>query len=250
MAGGFIWTGFDYRGEPNPFNWPAVASQTGAMDMAGFPKPAYYYWRSWWRSKPSVYAFPDWDFPKSMVGKDILVRAYSNCERVELEINGRSYDMQKMPPYKYVEWHVPYAPGELEVIGYNHGREVAKYAIHTAGPAASLRLTNEVHELAADGESVAPIAVAVVDAHGRVVPEAGNNVRVSVSGAGTLVGTANGNPASHVANLGGYCKAFHGLCMVMVKAGDRAGNIVVHARAQGLTSATMVIHAVPTPPGA
>lgn len=249
VAGEFIWTGFDYRGEPNPFNWPAVTSQTGVMDMAGFSKPAYHYWKAWWRRKPSVYAFPSWDFPKSMVGKDVLVRAYSNCERVELEVNGRGYGKQKMPPYKYVEWHVPYAPGELEVIGFNHGHEVAKYTIHTAGPAVSLRLTDEVHELTANGEAVAPIAVAVVDAHGRVVPEAGNKIRVLVSGAGTLVGTADGNPASHESNVGGYCKAFHGLCMVMVRARDRAGNIVVNAQARGLMPATMVIHEVPAPSG-
>ncbi len=249
VAGEFFWTGFDYRGEPNPFSWPAVTSQTGAMDMCGFPKPAYYYWKAWWGKKPTVYAFPSWNFPKSMVGKDILVRCYSNCERVELKVNGKSYGTQTMPRYQYLQWHVPYAPGELETIGYDHGQEVAKYTVHTAGPPASLRLTDEVHELVANGEAVAPIGVAVVDAKGRVVPEADNLVRFSVTGAGTMVGTGNGNPSSHESYVGSKRKAFHGLCMVMVRAGNHAGDITVKAQAQGLPPATVVIRTVPEPSG-
>ena len=88
VAGEFVWTGFDYRGEPNPFSWPAVTSQTGAMDLAGFPKPVYYYWKAVWQTTPSVYIFPDWTLPKDEAGKDILVRALSNCDRVELRLNG------------------------------------------------------------------------------------------------------------------------------------------------------------------
>lgn len=244
VAGEFIWTGFDYRGEPNPFSWPAVTSQTGAMGLCGFPKPAYYYWKAWWGTMPTVYAFPSWNFPKAMTGKEILVRAYSNCQRVELKINGKSVGTETMPHYKYVEWHVPYAPGELEAVGYNNGQEAAKYTVYTAGPPASLRLNDEVHQLAANGEAVAPIAVAVVDAEGRIVPEADNLVRFSVSGAGTLAGVANGNPASHESNVASQRKAFRGLCMVLVRAGSQAGVITVKAEARGLKPATIVIHTV------
>ena len=108
VAGEFIWTGFDYRGEPNPFSWPAVSSQTGAMDLCGFPKPVYYYWQAAWKEEPSVYIFPDWTLPDSMAGKSVRVRAFSNCERVELSLNGKSLGEQPMPRNGYLEWNVPY----------------------------------------------------------------------------------------------------------------------------------------------
>ena len=245
VAGEFIWTGFDYRGEPNPFSWPAVTSQTGAMDLCGFPKAAYYYWKAWWGKKPTVYVFPSWNLPKTMAGKDVLVRCYSNCERVELKLNGKSLGTQTMPRYKYVEWHVPYAPGRLTAIGYDHGQVAAQYTVRTAGPPTALQLTEEVHHLAANGEAIAPIQVAVVDADGRVVPGADNLVRFSVSGPGMLAGVANGNPASHEANVENERKAYRGLCLVMVKAADHPGDIAVKAQASGLPPATIVIHTVP-----
>ena len=242
VAGEFEWTGFDYRGEPNPFSWPAVTSQTGAMDLCGFPKAVYYYWKAWWGKKPTVYVFPNWSFPKAMTGKDVLVRAYSNCERVELKLNGRSLGTQAMPRYKYVEWHVPYAPGKLEAIGYNDGQVAAEYTVQTAGPPVALKLTEEVGHLAANGEDVAPIAVALVDAKGQVVPGADNLVHFSVSGDGTLAGVANGNPSSHEANVADQRKAFRGLCMVLVRADDHPGAITVKAQASGIKPASIVIH--------
>jgi beta-galactosidase len=244
VAGEFVWTGFDYRGEPNPFSWPAVTSQTGFMDLCGFPKPVYHYWKAVWQQTPSVYIFPDWSFPKADVGKSILVRSYSNCDRVELLLNGKSLGIQDMPRNLYLDWHVPYAPGSLTAIGYKKGQEAARYELHTAGAAAALRLTAEVHSLPADGEEIAPIEVAVVDADGRVVPRADNLIRFSVTGAGTLAGVANGNPASHEPNVANQRQAFRGLCMVMAKATDRPGAITIKAEAPGLTPATIVIPTV------
>lgn len=243
VAGNFIWTGFDYRGEPNPFSWPAVTSQVGSMDLCGFPKSPYYFWKAWWKPKtPSVYVFPDWDLPKSMLGKSVVVRAYSNCQRIELLLNGKSLGQQTMPRYKYVDWHVPYAPGQLTALGYDNGRVVARYTTQTAGSPKALQLSDEVHRLAANGEAVAPIRVEVVDAKGRVVPLADNLIRFSVSGAGTLAGVANGNPVSHESNVANHRKAFHGLCMVLVRAGSHPGAITVVAQSEGLTPARIVIH--------
>jgi len=249
VAGEFIWTGFDYRGEPNPFSWPAVTSQTGAMDLSGFPKPAYYYWKAWWEQKPSVYIFPSWNFPKTMDGKSVLVRAYSNCDRVELLLNGKSQGVKDMPRGQYLEWQVPYAPGVLSARGYDHGRLAAEYKVQTAGPAAALRLTDEVHHLGANGEAVAPIEVEVVDAAGRVVPDADNLVRFSVSGSGTLAGVANGNPASPEANLANQRRAFRGLCLAMVRTTGRPGAITITAQTAGLPPAHVVIHTVPAVSG-
>jgi beta-galactosidase len=246
VAGEFEWTGFDYRGEPNPFSWPAVTSQVGAMDLSGFPKAAYYYWKAWWDPKPSVYIFPSWNFPKTMDGQNVLVRAYSNCGQVELLLNGKSLGEKDMPRGKYLEWQVPYAPGVLSARGYDHGRLAAEYTVHTTGPAVSLRLNDEVNHLAANGEAVAPLAVEVLDAEGRVVPDADNLVRFTVSGAGTLAGAANGNPASHESNVASQRKAFRGLCMVLVRAAHHPGAITVTAQAAGLKPARIVIHTGPS----
>lgn len=249
VAGEFVWTGFDYRGEPNPFSWPAVTSQVGAMDLCGFPKSVYYYWKAWWGRNPSVYIFPSWNFPKTMIGKNVLVRSYSNCDRVELFLNGKSLGTQDMPRDQYLDWQAPYAPGILTARGYDRGRVTAEYTLHTAGPAVALRLTDESPHLTANGEDIAPIKVEVLDADGRIVPDAENLIQFSVSGLGTLAGVANGNPASHEANLASQRQAFRGLCMVLVRSTDHTGTITVTARAHGLRSAHIIIHTIGVGPG-
>ena len=241
VAGEFVWTGFDYRGEPNPFSWPAVTSQTGAMDLAGFPKPAYYYWRSAWLAHPSVYIFPDWDLPQHDIGKDILVRAFSNCDRVELVLNGKTLGVRDMPKDKYLDWHVPYAPGLLTALGYRNGRVVARYTTQTAGAPASLRLKADVESLKANEEDVAPIEVEVLDAAGNIVSGADNEIEFSVSGEGALAGVANGDPVSHELNVAPQRKAFHGLSMVLVRAGKHPGVIRLEARTRGLPIASISI---------
>ena len=243
VAGEFVWTGFNYRGEPNPFGWPDVSSNTGMMDLCGFPKAVYYYWRAGWEKKPSVYIFPAWTFPHSMIGKPVLVRCYSNCHRVGLFLNGKSLGVKRMPKYKYLDWTVPYTPGKLTARGYDgDGHEVvARWSYRTAGPAAALQLRDEVPTLSANGESIAPIAVKVVDAHGTMVPDAHNMVRFTVSGPGSIAGANNGNSASHESNVGHQVRAFHGLCMVMVRATRHPGTITLTAKANGLPTATLTI---------
>ena len=129
VAGEFIWTGFDYRGEPNPYSWPAVTSQTGAMDLCAFPKPVYHYWHMVWHQRPSVYLFPDWNNPKDMTGQKVRVRVFANTEEVELLLNGRSLGVQPVPRDQYLDWQVAYAPVRLTAVGRNHGREAARYMI-------------------------------------------------------------------------------------------------------------------------
>lgn len=251
VAGEFIWTGFDYRGEPNPFSWPAVTSQTGAMDLCGFPKPVYYYWKAAWERKPLAYFTPHWSFPQSAAGEKVSVRVFSNCEQVELSLNGKSLGEQQMPPEQYVDWQVPYAPGELTAVCANHGHEAARYAAETTGVPEAIRLAAEVQRLAADGEEIAPIRVEVVDAEGRVVPDADNQIQFSISGAGTLAGVRNGDPASHESNVGNQRTAFHGLCLALVRAADQPGAITIRAEGKGLRPARLVIRtsASGAPPG-
>ena len=241
VAGEFVWTGFDYRGEPNPFSWPAVTSQTGAMDLAGFPKPVYYYWKAVWQTAPSVYIFPDWTLPKVEAGKDVLVRAFSNCDRVELRLNGKSLGIRDVPKEQYVDWQVNYAPGTLMALGYKGGRVAAHYVARTAGAPARLRLTADIAHLSANGEDVAPIEVAVLDAAGEVVSSANNEIQFSISGAGTLAGVANGDPASHELNVAAQRKAFHGLAMVLVRAGVHPGTVKIEAHGEGMPAAEIEI---------
>ena len=241
VAGDFIWTGFDYRGEPNPFGWPDVTSQTGAMDLCGFRKPNYYYWRAWWQIAASVYIFPAWTYPAAAIGKLVRVRCYSNCSRVQLLLNGKSLGTKPMPPYKFIYWRIPYAPGVLVAKGYEGNREVARYSCRTAGPASKLQLIDQVPNLSADGQSVAPIAVTVLDARGTPEPYATNRVHFSISGLGTIVGVGNGNPAYHGSVVAHNIRAFAGKCMVMVRVGDKPGLIHLVATSKGLAQAVITI---------
>jgi beta-galactosidase len=249
VAGEFIWTGFDYRGEPNPYSWPAVTSQTGVMDLSGFPKPVYHYWKAAWREEPSVYIFPDWNLRKSETGKKVLVRAYSNCDRLELSLNGKSLGAQDMPRNMFLDWQVPYAPGTLTAVGYKGGKEVARYTVETAGAPAGLQLKNQVPGLPANGEAVAPIQVALVDAKGNVVSDDDRLIQFTVSGAGTLAGVANGDPTSHERNVANERTTYRGLSMVLVRASERPGSITVTAQAAGLPPARIVIRTGPAAAG-
>lgn len=246
VAGEFVWTGFDYRGEPNPYSWPAVTSQTGAMDLCGFPKPAYYYWKTVWHQKPSVYVASDWNNPKNMIGQKVRVRVLANTQEIELLLNGKSLGVQPVPSDQHVDWEVAYAPGKLTAIGRSQGREVATDSIETTGSPTALRLIPEVQHPAADGEAVVPFRVEVIDAQGRVVPDAANHIRFAVSGAGTLAGIANGDPSSHEKNVGDERSAFHGLSMVLVRTADHPGRITVRAQSAGLVPATVEISSAPT----
>jgi beta-galactosidase len=249
VAGQFIWTGFDYRGEPNPYSWPAATSQTGTMDLCGFPKPVYYYWKAAWSSQPSVYIFPDWNLRKSESGKNVLVRAYSNCDRVELLLNGKSLGAQDMPANMFLDWHVPYAPGKLTAVGYKGGKAVARYTAESAGAPAALRLTSEQPRIAANGEAVAPIEVALVDAKGNIVSNADRLIQFTVSGAGTLAGVANGDPTSHERNVANQRTTYRGLSMALVRASERPGFITLTAQAAGLPVARIVIPTGKAKPG-
>jgi beta-galactosidase len=244
VEGGFNWTGFDYRGEPTPYAWPDVNSHFGVLDICGFPKPDAYYYKAWWGKTPLVYICPQWDLPKSMIGKKVLVRCYGNCDMVKLLLNGKKIGEKKMPKYWYLNWQVPYQPGKLVARGYDHGRLVATWTQRTTGPAAGLRLVNQWPAMRANGEDIAPIAVSVVDAHGHVVSNAMNMVHFSISGPGRIVGSGNGDPACLEPNQAHDHQAFYGHCMVLVQAGRHAGVIHVTATAKGLASQTIAITTV------
>lgn len=242
MAGGFIWTGFDYRGEPTPFNrWPSISSHFGALDTCGFPKDNYYYYRAWWRPEPQLHLLPHWNW-EGREGQPIAVWAHSNCDKVELFLNGRSQGVREVARNRHVEWSVPYAPGVIEAHGYRNGKVILRERRETAGPAASLRLTADRARLKADGQDVAIFKVEVLDAKGRPVPRADDLVVFEVSGAADVIGVGNGNPTSHEPDVASQRKAFNGLCQAIVRTRRGvAGEVRVTASAKGLKASTVVL---------
>lgn len=244
MAGGFIWTGFDYRGEPTPFNrWPSISSHFGALDTCGFPKDNYFYYRAWWRPEPLLHLLPHWNW-EGREGQPISVWAHSNCDKVELFLNGRSQGVRDVVRNRHVEWSVPYAPGVIEAHGYRNGKVILRERRETAGPAASLRLTADRSRLKADGQDVAIFKVEVLDAKGRPVPRADDLVVFEVVGAGQVIGVGNGNPTSHEPDVASQRKAFNGLCQAIVRTRRAAaGEVRVTASARGLKGATVVLRA-------
>jgi beta-galactosidase len=240
LSGGFVWTGFDYRGEPSPNHWPNISSQYGIIDTCGFPKDAFYYYQSWWTTQPVLHLFPHWNWP-GMEGKEIAVWVYSNLDKVELFLNGRSLGAKEMKKDSHLAWIVKYAPGSIEARGFKGDKLVMKEKRETTGPAAKLVMTADRREVSADGEDVAMFAVAVQDAQGRVMPITDNEVTFRLSGEGKLIGVGNGDPTDHASDKGTSRKAFSGLCMAVVQSTKTAGSITVEATSPGLAPATVTI---------
>lgn len=239
MSSVFIWTGFDYRGEAS---WPFINGSFGALDTCGFPKDNFYYFQSAWGDKPMLHLLPDWNLPKRAQNKPVRVVAYSNCEEVELFLNGQSLGRQPVPKLGHVEWQVPYAPGTLSAKGYMGGQETMETKVETTGEPAAIQLVPDRTSLHGDGQDVSLVTVEVVDAQGRVVPEADNLIQFHVNG-GTLLGVGNGDPACHESDIADQRSVFSGLALAIVQAPRQAGKITLTADSPGLTEATVTLNA-------
>lgn len=240
MAGSFVWTGFDYRGEPTPYDWPCISSHFGIMDTCGFPKDTYYYYQSWWSDKPVLHLLPHWNWA-GKEGQPIDVWCYSNCDKVELSLNGKSLGTKEMPRNGHLEWKVPYAPGKLEAKGFKNGEQAATETVETTGAPATLRLTPDRTVCLADGEDVILVAVDVLDDQGRVVPTADNEIQFKVTGKGRVAGVGNGDPSSHERDKASKRHAFYGHCMVAIGASDEPGEIELTATSPGLSPEKIVV---------
>ncbi|HVZ79185.1 MAG TPA: beta-galactosidase GalA [bacterium] len=199
LGGLFLWTGFDYRGEESPFHYPAVSSQYGILDTCGFWKDCADYLRCWWDPAPALFLTPDWQ-KKGKEGKPVTVFAYSNCDEVELFLNGKSLGKKRMEKDSHLEWAVAYAPGTLSAKGSKGGKVVAETKRETSGAPARLALVNDQEFLRADGEDVAVVTVKALDSQGLEVPDASDLVQFTVKGPGRLLGVGNGDPISHEAD--------------------------------------------------
>ena len=199
LSGLFYWTGFDYRGEMNPYDWPAISSQYGILDLCGFPKDIFYYLKSWWSDSPVLHIVPDWNL-KGHVGQESKVTVYSNCEQVELLLNNQSLGKKEMPSNGHLEWTANYQPGILSARGYNADKMVLESKMDSSGNAAAIQLIPDCNGIKADGEDVSVITVQVTDHNGVIVPDGSNKITFSVDGPGKIIGVGNGDPSSHEAD--------------------------------------------------
>lgn len=246
-AGCFFWTGFDYRGEPNPLKFPAVDSQFGILDYAGFPKDEAWYLKAWWTDETVLHLLPHWNHA-GHEGETISVWAYSNCDEVELKANGKSMGRKTMPRYGHLEWDVEYQPGKLVAIGYKNGKKVKTEVVETTGKATAIALSADRTVIKADNKDVAVVTVALKDRKGRVVPTACHQLTLHVEGDMRILGTGNGDPACQDAERPTDAdarhfavKAFNGYARIFLQAGTKAGEKALIVSAKDLNEKRIVI---------
>ncbi|MGH9417822.1 MAG: beta-galactosidase GalA [Terriglobales bacterium] len=231
LAGGFAWTGFDYRGEPSPYGWPCISSHFGIMDTCGFAKDSFYYYQAWWSGQPVLHLFPHWNWA-GREGQPIAVWCHTNCAEVELFVNGRSLGTKRVEPQGHLQWQVPYAAGVIEARGRTDSGTALVARRETTGPAAQLALSAESFP------DAHVVRVEVRDARGRLMPTADNLIRFALDGPGRILGVGNGDPSSHEPDHAAQRSAFNGLCQVLV-APTGAAPLTLQATADGLAPATL-----------
>lgn len=261
VCGDFMWTGIDYLGEAR---WPGRSSNSGVLDLAGFPKDGYYFYQSQWTKKPMIHLFPHWNW-KEKEGQVIPVLAYSNCDAVELFLNGKSYGEKKLefprpgtsgswanydkPPLNaatadlHLSWDVPYEPGTLKAVGKINGKIVCTETVRTAGEPAALQLTADKDTLRANGQDVVHLKIEIVDANGVVVPDADNKVAFTVQGEARIIGVENGNSMDHTRPKGTTKNAFNGLILGIIQSTQRKGAIIVTVASSDIQGAAIKLAA-------
>jgi beta-galactosidase len=269
VAGDFMWTGIDYLGE---VPWPMKNASCGPIDLCGFPKDEFYFYQSQWTEAPMLHLLPHWTWP-GREGQVLPVICYTNCDSVDLFVNGQSYGAQsyafprtgmdrdlswgeqfqlmrsRVRPTTadlHLSWTVPYQPGTLKAVGRRDGEVVCVQEIHTAGPAAAIELSADRATVAADGRDVVHLTVRILDADGHPVPDADDLIAFDVEGQGRLIGADNGDPLSHESFQSNKRHSFHGLCLAIVQSTGQSGPIEVTASAPGLAAAVARVQAVKT----
>ncbi|MEM6770677.1 MAG: DUF4982 domain-containing protein, partial [Bacteroidota bacterium] len=274
----FIWTGFDYLGEPTPYggrdnstngywndDWPSHASYFAPIDLVGLPKDRFYLYQSQWTKEPMVHLLPHWNW-EGKEGESVPVFVYTNAEEAELFLNGKSLgtrikgvDLTEIPaefrgfpkgayPSKYrLSWKVPYAAGTVKVVARSGGRVVAEKEVHTAGPPAAIQLVADRSQLSPSGEDLSFITVKVVDAKGNLCPRADNRIDFKVSGKGALEAIGNGDATSLEEFQQTHIKVFSGQCVAIVRGSTAAGQLTLTATGEGLLPASIDVEVVPEP---
>ena len=265
VLGEFVWTGFDYIGEPTPYfsgrgssatDWPSRSSYFGIVDLAGFPKDRYYLYKSVWTKEPMVHILPHWNWA-GREGQKIPVMAYTNCDEVEVFLNGKSLGRKargsepvELPVGPNVSkdgkfssklrllWQVAFEPGTLQAVGYKDGKPVVKDEVRTAGDPSIISMIPDRRAIAADGSDLSFLTIRIEDKQHNLVPAADNLVKFVVEGPGKIAAVDNGNSASIESFQADQRKAFGGLCLLVVRSQrGQAGRIRITASSTGLTAA-------------
>ena len=249
VAGAFVWTGFDYRGEPTPLSWPTAGSLFGCMDLCGFPKTAFYIHQAQWiTDRPVLQIVPHWNWAGSE-GRPIKVMVMSNADTVELSLNGKSMGEKMMDKMNMLFWDVPYASGRLEAVARKDGKEIARQTVETTGEPVALRLTPDRNSMAGDGCDAVPVTVEALDDRGRPVPTANLSVEFEVSGPAAIIGLGNGDPNSHEPEKGNRRSLFNGMAQVILQSKPGGmGTIQLRASSDKLASATIELSVRETAP--
>lgn len=237
MSGIFIWTGFDYRGEPTPFEWPSVSSQFGIMDTCGFPKDSYYFNKACFVDEPMMYILPHWNHG---AGETVRVMTVTNCDEAELFLNGVSLGRRASNVCEQLEWQVKYEPGVLSAKGYRNGEEVSYYEVKTTGKAVRLGVIPARRQIANDGMDTVAVNICALDAEGNVVPTADNLVKFTLNGYGAVIGVGNGDPNSHEPDNAYERKLYCGWCQALVQTKSGGDGIVLTASSEGLVGGGVV----------
>ncbi|TCN59527.1 glycoside hydrolase family 2 protein [Flavobacterium circumlabens] len=247
LLGCFIWTGFDYHGEPSPFDWPTAGSNFGTLDLCGFPKTAFYIHQAQWiKDKPILQVVPHWNWEHAE-GTPIKVMAMSNAEKVKLVLNGKVVGEQKVDKYEMNTWEVPYRAGKLEAVGYTNGKEVSHFTIETTGKPTQIRLTPDRNRINGDGWDAVPVTVEVLDSKGRPVQTANLPIEFELEGPADIIGLGNGDPNSHEMEKGNKRSLFNGLAQVILQSKEGGnGKLNLKASSPGLKSAMLSIEIQPT----
>lgn len=240
ISGQYVWTGFDYIGEPTPYGWPARSSYFGIIDLAGFPKDVYYLYQSEWSNKQVLHLFPHWNWT---AGQDVDMWCYYNqADEVELFVNGKSQGVKaKDENHLHVVWRVKYEPGSVKVVARKDGKVVGEKEIRTAGEPKKIRLTPDRNTLNADGKDLSFVTVEIVDAEGNLCPLADNLVHFEVEGNLFIAGVDNGSQTSMERFKDNKRKAFNGKCLVVLQNNGKTGAARLKAVAEGLEDAVVEI---------
>ncbi|HEV8286165.1 MAG TPA: beta-galactosidase GalA [Chitinophagaceae bacterium] len=251
--GGFVWTGFDYRGEPTPLHWPNINSHFGIMDMCGFPKNIYYYYQSWWSDKDVLHISPHWNLPTGQAGwrgkegQPIDVWVNSNADNVELFLNGKSLGKKDMPRNSHLQWTVPYDTGRLEAVGYKNGKRIIS-KVETTNEPNTIVVSPSKTTMIADGKDAVVINISVIDRQNREVPDANHLIRFTVSGDAKIIGVGNGDPSSHepdkIFDSIWQRHLFNGHCQVILQAGTKTSMVHFEAKGDKLQTAATDIHTI------
>ena len=246
-AGLFYWTGFDYRGEPNPLSYPAHDSEFGILDYCGFPKDEAWYLKSWWTDEPVLHIFPHWNLA-GHEGEEVEVWAYSNCDEVELTVNGKKLGRQAMPKNGHLKWKAVYQPGKVIATGYKNGKRILTEVIETTKPATKIVLRADRQTIAADGRDVCVVGIEIQDQKGRIVPDACQMLTFTLEGGGRILGVGNGDP-SYMGDdhpKMSDCRtfsipAFNGLAQVLIQSDKSASTLQLTANSDGLKPGSISI---------